>query len=268
MNIKEIKVDYLLKQITKKDSLFKGEYTLDPYQNCAFGCTYCDSTLDDTIYIKNNALEVLDTELQLYPTGRIILGSVHDPYQPVEQGFHLTHHILQRISLTDFSVHILTKSPTVLKDRLILKKLHHPIVTFSILCLDEQIYKTFEPNAPHPKNRFKALKTLSDNNITTGIALIPLLPFFSETLIDEVITEAKRNHATYVIYKPLFLQGKQKQVFLDHLKNKKPGLYDQYKQIYASTPTPSKKVMKPLTSQIEKTCEELNIKTSIQKIIT
>ncbi|OGS39979.1 MAG: hypothetical protein A3K77_01320 [Euryarchaeota archaeon RBG_13_31_8] len=47
MLIKELKVDSVIKKITKKDDLFKGEYTVDLYQNCDFGCIYCDSSYEN-----------------------------------------------------------------------------------------------------------------------------------------------------------------------------------------------------------------------------
>jgi DNA repair photolyase len=61
MRKKEIKVDSIIKKITKKDYLFKGDYTVDLYQNCNFGCIYCDSSYDDTVYVKINAVKILET---------------------------------------------------------------------------------------------------------------------------------------------------------------------------------------------------------------
>lgn len=265
MNRKEIQVDRLLKTITNKDMLFKGDYTLDPYQNCSFGCPYCDSSLEDTIYVKINALEILDDELKTVPPGRIIIGSVHDPYQPVEQEFFLTHRVLQRLLHSEFSVHILTKSPTILNDKALLKQLPDPLVTFTLLSLDEQYCTILEPNAPHPLDRLDAMKTLAEQGITTGIALIPVLPFFSETLLDGIITKAKDYHASYVIYKPLFLQGTQKQVFLKRIKNKYPTVWDKYQTLYSGEPTPPLSVMKPIFDHIQQMCTKLSLPTTIPK---
>ena len=64
MSYKQVKVDNLLNKITKKDKLFGGKFTIDPYQNCEFGCLYCDSSFDKTIYIKTNAVSLLDSELK------------------------------------------------------------------------------------------------------------------------------------------------------------------------------------------------------------
>ena len=75
----------MLNKITTKDMLFGGNYTLDPYQNCEFSCKYCDSSYDEKIYIKTNAIELLEKELKKIKKGTIIIGSVHDPYQKAEK---------------------------------------------------------------------------------------------------------------------------------------------------------------------------------------
>ena len=94
MEYKQIHCDSLLKKITKKDTLFNGMYCIDPYQNCEFGCLYCDSSFDKTIYIKSNAAKIIRNQLKNQEKGRIIVGSVHDPYQRIEMDFKLTKKIL------------------------------------------------------------------------------------------------------------------------------------------------------------------------------
>ncbi len=64
MRYKHVKYDSVITKITNKDLLFIGDYTLDPYQNCEFGCKYCDSALDETIYIKTNAIQLLEEEMK------------------------------------------------------------------------------------------------------------------------------------------------------------------------------------------------------------
>ena len=64
MQYKEIVVHSLIKKITSKDKLFGGNYTIDPYQNCEVGCLYCDSSIDGTVYIKTNAVNVFENEIR------------------------------------------------------------------------------------------------------------------------------------------------------------------------------------------------------------
>ena len=85
MEHKHIIFNSILNKIVREDRLFTGDYTLDPYQNCEFGCKYCDSSNDEIIYVKANAIQILKRELGQVGTNRIIIGSVHDPYQEVEK---------------------------------------------------------------------------------------------------------------------------------------------------------------------------------------
>ena len=116
MNYKTIQCSFLLNKITRKDKLFNGEYTIDPYQNCEFRCKYCDSTQNDTIYIKDQIVNLLKNELKKTKKGRIIIGSTVDPYQETEKKYKNTRKTLEIIKQNNFPCHILTKSKLVLRD--------------------------------------------------------------------------------------------------------------------------------------------------------
>ncbi len=263
MTIKEIRVQQLIKKITKKDILFHGNYTIDPYQNCDFGCIYCDSSLDDTVFVKINALEILKKELPTITPGRIIIGSVHDPYQQVEQRFHITHNILSYLSRTEFSVHILTKSPTILNDLSVLKSIKNPLVTMTIIGLDELFWKTFEPYVSSPIERLKVVRKLNEHNIKTGIAIIPTFPGFSNNQIEELIIKAKEYNVSYVLFKSLFLQGDQRESFLMHIKENYPQMYHQYKKWFQYTQRPPQDQIQKTHNKIKKICKKINIPNRI-----
>jgi len=258
-NIKEITVDSLVKKITKVDTLFKGNYTIDPYQNCSFGCIYCDSTLDDTIYIKHNAIDLLKKELASLPKGRIIIGSVHDPYQPVEQKYQLTHNILKLLSNTDHTVHILTKSTKILNDVALLKKLNDPIVTFTILSLNKKMYTAIEASAPTPEERLQTMKLLSTHHITTGIAIIPTFPSLTEKDVKNLIKSAKNHQAHYILHKSLFLQGEQKRSFLKKFQKTYPKLSEKYKLIYQEQQNPPEKLTETIDTLIADLCSKYEL---------
>jgi len=263
MNIKEIRVQQLIKTITKKDDLFHGNYTLDPYQNCEFGCIYCDSTLDNTVFVKTNAIEILKKELPTLTLGRIIIGSVHDPYQQVEQRFHSTHNILAYLAQTDYPVHILTKSPTILNDVSLLRSIKKPLVTITIIGLDDLFWKTIEPNAPSPIERLKVVKKLNEHHIKTGIAIIPTFPEFQDQHLEELIIKAKQYDASYVLFKSLFLQGSQKHSFLINIKETYPKIYQRYQNWFQQSQNPPQDQIQKIDNKIKKLCREINLPTEI-----
>ncbi len=263
MNIKEINVQNLVKKITKKDTLFHGSYTLDPYQNCTFGCIYCDSILDNTLYVKFNASEILKKELPHLSNKRIIIGSVHDPYQPVEQIYRLTHRILKTLKKANQSIHILTKSTSIIQDLSIIKELTDPIVTFTILSLDEKIWKTMEPRTPSPQDRLKTMQILANNDITTGISIIPILPYINTDMLLDLIKAAKQHKASYILHKPLFLQGEQKLFFMEKIEKLFPEVYQTYQKLYYESRYPPQEYIDKISDRINTICAQNQLPTSI-----
>lgn len=267
MNYRSINVSHLLRNITFDDVLFNGAYTLDVYQNCSFGCRYCDSSYDKTIYIKKNAIETFESEIKTYEKGRIIIGSVHDPYQPIEQKEELTRGILQTIAELDIPVHILTKSPLVIRDLDILTRLNDVRVTMTILSKDPRIVQLFEENAPTPQDRFETIKELSNNDISTGLALIPILPYITESFLEDIVSMASQYDASYLIYKYLELKGNQKQIIFSLLDSIDIKLLSHYEKLYHERYSPSQEYMRTMNKIIESTCKRYNLLTYTVPII-
>ena len=251
MKYRLVVCDSLITKITKKDTLFGGVYTLDPYQNCEFGCLYCDSSFDSTIHVKSNAVELLEKEIQSLKKGTIIVGSVNDPYQEAEKKYRLTRDILKIIRKYDFPCHILTKSNLVLRDTDILTEIEDCKVTISLLSLNETISKLFEPLVPLPKERLQTVKTLSEMGIRTGVALIPVLQYIVDNEIEEIIQSASLHKAQYFMHKHLELKGDQKRCFLDIIAEHYPHFLSKYEDLYQDSTTPKEAYILELNEKIK-----------------
>lgn len=260
---KEIYASTLVKKITRKDTLFHGSFSIDPYQNCSFDCIYCDSTYDDTIYIKRNAVDVLKQEIVSLDKKRMIIGSVHDPYQKVEETYQLTRSILELLYDHQFPIHILTKSTRILRDLDILKKMDDVIVTFSILTVDESLSKSIERNVESPLQRLHVLKELKKNNIVSGIAIIPIFPYLTDDSLELLVKKTKDCNADYVLYKHLELKGDQKNIFFNFIKNNFPSILPLYEQMYDENISPSTQYIHDLDKKIKRICRKYDIPTSI-----
>lgn len=262
MEYRLIHCDSLLKKITKKDILFNGTYCIDPYQNCEFGCLYCDSSFDKTIYVKKNAVETLENELQTVEKGVIIVGSVHDPYQKAEQKYEITKKILKTIKKYHFPCHILTKSTLVLRDISLLSSMNC-MVTISILSLNENVYRIFEENVPPSKERLQTIKTLANHGIKTGAALIPILPYIVEWDLEHITKSVKNNKAHYLLHKHLELKGEQKQLFINVIQKHYPHLLSTYDKLYKDRFKPDKKYISEIDMKIQTFCRKYNISEKI-----
>ncbi len=227
MDYKIINCDSVVKKITKKDSLFHGNYCADPYQNCEFGCYYCDSSFEKTIYVKANVVDILKKELEHNKKGRIIIGSVHDPYQKTEKKYKLTRTILETLRQFNFPCHILTKSPLVLRDIDLLSQLEC-MITVSISSLDDKVVRIFEPEVPSPNDRLQTVQTLRNQGITAGVALIPILPYIVESEVESIVKAARSIDAQYLLHKHLELKGDQERLFRNLIKAHYPHLLSKY----------------------------------------
>lgn len=263
MRKKEIKVDSIINKITKKDHLFKGDYTVDLYQNCNFGCIYCDSSYDDTIYVKINAVKVLEKELKHLSKGRIIIGSVNDPYQSYEKKYRITRKVLEIIKKYNFTCHILTKSDIILRDIDLLKKINNCIVTISLISLKDQISNFFEKNVPTIEKRFEVVKLLNNNNIYSGIAFIPFLPYIAETEIPSIFERVKKYDLKYVLYKHLELKGDQKRIFFEYIKKYNVEILKKYENLYKDSYQPTQNYIKKVDGIFSKASKKYKIKIII-----
>lgn len=263
MQIRTVKVDRILNKIARKDDLFCGDYTADPYQNCDFGCIYCDSSYNNEVFVKINAAEILDKELEDIPKGRIIVGSVHDPYQKIEEQYKLTRKILRVIQKHDFACHILTKSDLVLRDIDLLKKMKDAIVTISITSADETVSKIFERNVSSPANRMNIVEKLKKSNIKAGVAVMPAIPFIIEDQIEKIVQESKEHNADYLIFKHLELKGDQKSVFFEVINEYFPTFYEKFVELYKDSFFPSGEYI----SHVGKKIKEISLRKGIENTI-
>lgn len=246
----------------KKDLLFHGDYCIDPYQNCEFGCQYCDSSFENIIYIKKNIIDILKKELTSIKSGWIIIGSVHDPYQHAEKEYEITKQVLETIQNHNFSCHIITKSPLVLRDLDLITHLDC-MVTISIVSLNEQVVRIFEPAVPSPSERMRTLQTLRKHHIKAGIAFIPLLPYISDSELDSMFQAALSVDAYYLLFKFLELKGDQKQHFRNLLKIHYPALLQKYDTLYEHSIKPDETYITELNDTLSRYYKKYNIPAKI-----
>ncbi len=265
MQYKHIKTSSLLNKITRRDKLFIGDYTLDPYQNCEFGCLYCDSSFDKNIYIKSNAVELLEKELKnIGKNNVIIVGSVHDPYQKIEEKYQLTRKLLRIIEERGLSCHILTKSNLVNRDIDIISKINNCIVTVSMISLEDSISKFFEKNIPSSIERMETIEKLSDIGVKSGLALIPVLPHIVEREFENIVKSANAHKAHHLLYRHLELKGDQKNIFIDKLREFKPTLVEKYGKLYKDSYMPNADYIDETRKTLGKLCSNYNLKNKIE----
>jgi DNA repair photolyase len=246
--IREIIAKKLLSHVKQPDPHFGLKYNLNLYRGCQHRCIYCDSrsecyqieAFDRDVLVKVNAPELLANELtHKRIKGTIGTGSMNDPYMPLESETQLTRRVLKVISRFRFPVHIITKSDLIVRDVDILQEVSkvYATISFTITTADDFLGKKLEPGAPSVSKRFKAMKTLSDAGIQTGVTLMPVLPFIEDNPdnIKLILENASDAGARYII--PAFsvtLRDRQRDYFYDQLDKLFPGLSLRYKTTFGN----------------------------------
>ena len=164
------------------------DFTLNPYRGCSFGCSYCYAAFfvadkqqqaewGTWVEVKVNAVELLRRERKL-AGAKVYLGSVTDPYQPVEMKTGLTRALLEVMVdvVPQPRLVIQTRSPLVVRDVDVLRKFANVRVNMSVPTDDDAMRKLFEPTAPSIVRRMQALKMLRAARVKTGVCISPMLP--------------------------------------------------------------------------------------------
>ncbi len=272
-NLTSIKAKTLLSYVKQPDTWFGLKYGMNLYRGCQHQCIYCDTrsecyqieNFENEILIKENAIELLRKELaSKRKKGVIGLGSMNDPYMPVEKEFGLTAQALEVIAEFRFPIHIITKSDLVLKDLQIIKKINkvYAAVSFTVTTADDELAKIIEPAAPSPSERFRAMKMLSDNGILSGVVMMPILPFIedNEENISNILKQAHKSKAKYII--PSFgmtLRNRQREYYYKKLDKHFPGLRRKYIEKFGDNYGCSANNVTQLKQIFERLCHSFGI---------
>jgi DNA repair photolyase len=94
--------------------------------------------------------------------------------------------VLEAIKELNFPIFILTKSSLVERDIDLIGEINGQnlaIVAFSITSLEDEVWKTWEPRASPPKERLRVIGKFSKMGVPTGVVIMPILPFISDSRI-------------------------------------------------------------------------------------
>jgi DNA repair photolyase len=174
------------------------DYVINPYTGCCFGCAYCYATFmsryvsepieswGEYVYVKRNLVDVFERELgRMKPERRsrsIFMSSVTDPYQGVEAKYRLTRGVMEALARERYPgpVSVLTKSPLVLRDMELFRRLPDFEAGMTVTSAEDGIGRWLEAHAPRPNKRLEALRALNEAGIRTYAFVGPLVPHFVE----------------------------------------------------------------------------------------
>ncbi|AQX04321.1 radical SAM protein [Elizabethkingia meningoseptica] len=203
-NFTEVFPKTIVNQVKSPD--LPMEYSLNPYQGCEHGCSYCFARptheywgysagvdFERNIMFKKNAPELLEKFFKKrgYKPMPILVSGNTDCYQPAERKLEITRKLLQLFLDYRHPVNIITKNALVLRDLDILKPLAEQnlvSVAISIPTINEELRRLMEPRTSSSKNKIQAIEQLSKNGIPVHAMIAPVIPGLNS---DEILNIMK-----------------------------------------------------------------------------
>ena len=224
------------KSVLTKSNLPIAGYSVNPYVGCPHSCKYCYATFMKRF---TNHTEPWGSFLDVknwppirnpkkYKGETIIVGSVTDAYNPLEEKYGRTRQFLEQMQGSEANLIITTKSDLVLRDLDLIKTFPNPLVSWSINTLDED-FRSDMDTASTIKQRIAAMKIFHDSGIRTTCFISPIFPGITDVV--EIIEQIK-DQCDYIWLENLNLRGDFKPVIMEYIESRHPDLVQLYKEIY------------------------------------
>lgn len=248
------------KSILSKSNLPVADYSVNPYVGCQYKCKYCYASFMKKFtghteswgdFVDVKYWEPIKNPSK-YANKEIFIGSVTDPYQPLEAKYQRTRKLLQELQGSQCKISIATKSDLVLRDIDILKTFADARVSFSINTLDENFRKDMDYSVSI-KRKISAMQKLYESGIRTTCFISPIFPEITD--VKAIIKECK-DICNLIWLENLNLRGEYKPVILRYIKEKYPNLIALYDEIYRYN---KKDYWFKLHEEIKKFCLQENL---------
>lgn len=219
-------------------------YSLNPYQGCEHGCTYCYARnaheywgfsagldFERKIIVKTDAPSLFKKFLEKkgWDASVISLSGNTDCYQPAERKFRITRQLLEIALEYRQPIGMITKNALILRDIDLLTemaKLNLCIVYVSINSLNEQLRQKMEPRTTTAKQRLKIVEQLSNAGIPMGVMVAPLVPGLSDHEIPSILKTIANCGAIAAGYTVVRLNGAIGGIFEDWLRKNYPDRFE------------------------------------------
>lgn len=236
-------------------------WSVNPYRGCAHGCSFCfargfqgfldrkaDDEFQNHILFKENAPEALEEQLSRMArrfrhdlgqmrdeVGEVMIGTVTDPYQPLESKMQLTRKCLAVLGKYGIRVSLTTRSPLLLRDLDLLERMPSLSVNISLNTMDDSLARRLEPGSPLPSQRVRLLRRLTERGIRTGIFIAPVLPFLTDNPedLEALFAAAVEGGASGVMTSLLRLSPDVKGWYFRTLQEEYPDKLAAYRRLYA-----------------------------------
>jgi len=191
MEIRQVKAEKIL----NPTSIDLGDYVINPYKGCAYGCLYCYARFNrvnvrekriwgEYIDARINAPALLEKELFIKKPRKVLIGSTTECMGPYERKFRLSSRIFDLLNKNKVYFSVLTRSPIISDYVEKLNKGYCQNIYFTVNCYDEVLKERIEPKSPDFGERAKVVNQLIDKGLPIIPYCSPVLPYI--TRVEEI----------------------------------------------------------------------------------
>lgn len=216
------------------------DYSMNPYEGCEHGCSYCyarnthpywgyNAGLDfeRVILVKKNAPELLRKTIskKTWKPSPIMFSGNTDCYQPIEKKLEISRQLLQILLEYKHPVGIISKNSLIQRDIDILQEmasLNLVNAVISITTLNEDLRRKMEPRTATTLKRLETVEALTKAGIPVMVNIAPIIPGLNDTEIFSIAKAVAERGALNINYTILRLPGEVEQVFTNWLEEAFP----------------------------------------------
>ncbi|MFB3879667.1 MAG: radical SAM protein [Armatimonadota bacterium] len=169
-----------------------ADYAINCYVGCEHACAYCYARYmkrftghrepwGTFVDVRVNAPEVLAREVKRKPPASVMLSSVCDGWQPLEEKYRASGQCVETLARSGWHVSILTKGALVRRDLPLLEGKPADL-GMTLTAWDEKLRRAIEPGASSTAERLDVLKEAAGRRIPIWVFIGPLLPLLTDTM--------------------------------------------------------------------------------------
>lgn len=231
-----------VKSIITTSKLPDSDFVVNPYIGCTHACIYCyacfmkkftqhnNEKWGEFVDIKTNGPSLVPVNTVKYKNKSITVGSVTDPYQPIERKYRITENIIKRLICLEPKLFVMTKSDLVIRDINLFKRFKDCTVCVSLSLLDDCLRSKIEPFCSSIAKRLQTLKLLYDAEIKTVVFMAPILPYLTEW---KKIIQTTKQYTTEYWFENLNMYSYVQNNIMQLLQSIDPDLVKKYKTVYS-----------------------------------
>lgn len=215
-------------------------YSLNPYQGCEHGCTYCyarnthqywgysaGTDFERIILVKEKAPELIEAAFRKHnwQVKPVMFSGNTDCYQPVEKQLQLTRRCLEVFAKFRHPVSLITKNTLITRDIDLLQDLQRDQlvqVAISLNSLNEDLRRALEPRTATVAKRLDTIRLLSEAGIPVMVMIAPVIPGLNNHEVLKVAKAVADAGALNIGYTVVRLNGSIGDIFRDWLDKNYP----------------------------------------------